>query len=110
MSETCPKCNFKIIKHDDPSLVLRMLRTRKKNGDDKKYPILVADFHCEKCKKTIHAKWMDLDTDLDVRKCSECNESLVATVFLGHMTGFTLETYCFSCYNKLNSGKIGFQK
>ncbi len=106
MSVSCPSCKFVLIENDEPLNVLKMLRVRKNNGDDKKYPLLIADFHCKKCEHTTHVKWIDLDKDLNVMNCSECGEPLYSTVFLGVMSGFELQSYCFSCYKKLNKGSF----
>ncbi|MBN1923275.1 MAG: hypothetical protein JW791_00770 [Nanoarchaeota archaeon] len=110
MGDSCPMCKFVLVNNDEPLNVLKMLRVRKNNGDDKKYPLLVADFHCPKCEKTMHVKWVDLEKDLNVMNCEACSTPLNATIFLGVMSGFELHSYCFSCYNKLNSGSVGFQK
>ena len=110
MSNHCPFCKFVLVENDEPLTVLKMLRTRKLNGDDKRYPLLVADFVCKKCDKAIHVKWVDLNNDINIMNCPDCNEPLHASVFLGMMSGFSLESYCFNCYKKLKSGDVMFQK
>lgn len=102
----CPKCNFLLVDNENSLNILKMLRTKKREGDDSKYPLLVADFFCKKCDNAMHVKWVDLEKDLNVMKCSDCGNELVTTIFLGVMNGFTLESYCINCYNKLNSGCI----
>ena len=104
----CPKCKFLLVDNSEPLDVLKMLRARKKEGDDARYPLLVADFYCGNCKKALHVKWVDLDKDINVMKCTDCNNELCATVFLGVMNGFVLESYCVNCHNKLNSGNITY--
>jgi hypothetical protein len=107
---SCPKCSYVIVDNNQTLTVLKLLRMRKREGKDKKFPLLVADFYCKKCKNSIHVKWVDLDKDLKVLNCSECGENLYSTVFLGVMNGFMLESYCCNCLSKLNSGSVGYQK
>ena len=110
MNNQCPNCKFILVENPEPLQVLKMLRNRKNNKEDEKYPLLVADFHCRKCENTVHVKWKDWDNDLNVINCSGCGEPLHASVFLGVINGFTLNSYCFSCYSKLKSGDVIFQK
>ncbi len=108
--KSCPKCNFVLVDNDDPLLVLKMLRTRKRNGDYNRFPLLVADFYCKECEETIHITWKELDNDIDVTKCPKCGSPLKASVFIGKMDGFKLESYCFSCYSKLDGGEVVFHQ
>lgn len=107
----CIKCHFILEDNNDPEKVSKMLRIKKSNGDDLKYPLLVADFKCSKCNKTIHVKWSEATEDFILTKCPDCNSDLNVSLFLGIMNGFTLKSVCFSCYTEMGKGNIGgFQK
>lgn len=103
----CPKCLFELDGNDECEKVCKMLRIKKSNNDNLTYPILVADFYCDKCKKTIHIKWNDIKEDFMLVKCPDCERELKASVFLGLMNGFNLKSVCFSCYYELGNGNIG---
>ena len=110
MDNKCPSCQFVLVDNDKPLDVLKMLRQKKKNGDDRKYSLLVADFYCKKCNNNLHVKWVDLDRDLNVMKCASCSAPLYSSIFLGVMNGFNLQSFCINCYHKLNSGNVMVQK
>ncbi|MDD5054336.1 MAG: hypothetical protein PHG04_03080, partial [Candidatus Nanoarchaeia archaeon] len=89
----------------------KMLKIKKSNGDNETYPLLVADYNCPKCKKSIHIKWSDITDDFNLVKCPDCSGDLRVSVFLGSMKGFVLKTVCFSCYSEIGQGNVGgFQK
>ena len=110
MNDKCPNCGFIIVENTNPSNVLKILKNHKNKNEDKNYPILVADFYCKKCKNSIHLKWADLDKEVKINKCGKCGEKLCASIFLGLMKGFSLQTFCFKCLKKINSGDFAFQK
>jgi predicted Zn-ribbon and HTH transcriptional regulator len=107
----CQKCHFILEDNTDAERVSKMIKIKKSNLDNLTYPILVADFNCNKCKKTVHIKWSDANEEFSLSKCPECNSDLTVSVFLGLMNGFNLKSVCFSCYTELSKGNIGgFQK
>lgn len=115
MTSKCEKCKFTLVDNKDALETLKMLRSHKIKGIHLKYPFLIADFYCEnvknkKCDYTEHVKWVDLEKDINVMQCPKCNGKILSSVFLGIMSGFHLESYCFNCFAKKSSGTIGFQK
>ena len=107
---SCNKCHFDLINNNQPLTVLKMLKIKKSNNDNCKYPILVADFKCSKCDNIIHVKWQDVNKDLAVEFCNKCESPMTVSIFLGLMNGFNLKSICFSCYNEIGKGNVGFQK
>jgi hypothetical protein len=107
----CMKCHFSLEDNNDTEKVCKMLKIKKANNDNLTYPILVADFKCNKCNKIVHIKWSDVNSEFSFTKCSDCNTDLIVSLFLGVMNGFNLKSICFSCYNEICNGNIGgFQK
>jgi len=107
----CSKCHFVLENNDDAAKVSKMLKIKKSNLDNLTYPILVADFNCKKCNKTIHVKWSEINDEFSLTKCPDCNSDLTVSLFLGVMNGFNLKSVCFSCYSEIGRGTIGcFQK
>ena len=107
----CEKCNFVLIDNDKPEEVLKLLRRR--ISDREKYPMLIADFYCEKvqdkeCDFTQHIKWSNIHSNVKTVKCPKCGGKILASVFMGVLKGLYLESYCINCYNKRsgNTGKI----
>ncbi|MDD4353086.1 MAG: hypothetical protein PHN56_01375 [Candidatus Nanoarchaeia archaeon] len=105
----CPKCHFVLEDNNEVMKVSKLLRIKKSNNDDSNYPILVADFICKKCNKTIHIKWSDAVENFELIKCPVCSNDLVVSLFLGAMNGFNLKSVCFSCYHELGSGNIAMK-
>ena len=108
--KTCEKCGFVLIDNEQPLEVLKLLRRR--TGDKDAYPLLIADFYCEKtrtnaCDFTQHIKWNNLNDDIQINKCPKCSGVILASVFLGILRGLHLESYCCNCYNKRKSGNAG---
>jgi DNA-directed RNA polymerase subunit RPC12/RpoP len=107
----CPKCHFMLEDNNNAQNVVKMLKIKKLNNDNLNYPILVADFKCNKCNKITHIKWGEADENFNLVKCPVCNSDLTVSLFLGAMNCFNLKSVCFSCYTELGSGNIGgFQK
>jgi len=107
----CIKCHFILEDNSDVENVSKMLKIKKSNGDNNAYSILVADYHCLKCKKIIHTKWSDINENFSLTKCPDCSNDLRVSIFLGSMNAFLLKSVCFSCYAEIGNGTIGsFQK
>jgi hypothetical protein len=105
----CESCGFVLVDNDDPLKVLKMLR--KRTGDKEKYPMLIADFYCEKvqnneCDFAQHVKWNNLMEDVNINQCPKCEGKILSSVFLGVLKGLHLESYCFNCYNKRSGGSL----
>ncbi len=103
----CPKCHFIIEDNDDPLKVSKMLKIGKSGSTNLTYPLLVADFNCKKCNKSIHIKWSNIDENFELIKCPDCGTELKVSLFLGAMNGFNLKSVCFSCFHELGNGSIG---
>jgi ssDNA-binding Zn-finger/Zn-ribbon topoisomerase 1 len=105
----CPKCHFVLEDNKEVEKVIKMLKIKKSNSDNLTYPILVADFKCNKCNKIIHVKWSEAIESFNLIKCPDCNNDLTVSLFLGAMNGFNLKSVCFSCYHELGNGNIAMK-
>ena len=99
----CEKCSFILVDNDQPLEVLKLLRRR--INEKEKYPMLIADFYCEKlrnkeCDFTQHIKWNNLHSNIEISKCPKCGGKILVSVFMGVLRGLHLESYCVNCYNK----------
>jgi len=115
MSQPCTKCNCSLIDNEEPVEVLKKLREHKSAKLEDKFPMLIADFYCKNtknnsCNFTMHLKWKDLDNDINALNCPKCGSNLMSSVFLGVVSGFYLESYCFNCLTKRNGGNVAYQK
>jgi hypothetical protein len=115
MTQPCSKCKCDLVDNEEPIKVLELLRSHKSSNMDSKFPMLIADFSCKNtkaksCDFTMHLKWKDLAGDINVSNCPKCGANLTASVFLGVVSGFYLESYCFNCLTKKNGGSVAYQK
>lgn len=103
----CPNCHFKLNNNNEVTKVLKMIQNRKRSNDERDYPMLICDFICKKCDTHKIIKWNNCLDIKNIEFCEKCKTPLEVSIFLGKMEGFTLQSYCLSCYKKLKSGKIG---
>ncbi|VVB75214.1 Uncharacterised protein [Candidatus Tiddalikarchaeum anstoanum] len=115
MVQSCNACNCNLVDNENSLDVLAKLRSHKSAKINEKFPMLIADFYCQNtknqsCDFNLHIMWKDIDNDINVLKCPKCGGQVLSSIFLGVISGFYLESFCFNCLSRRNGGNIAYQK